>query len=115
MQHMAHVYSRFCSLTICYGSASTFRSLLCVKLLSSLLAEHAQTWLLVCIGTQNVISAAAKAKTVKRIIVTGSIVAIAQPGSKLAGAKITEDDWNTDATLEATAYAYSKVSPDKHA
>ena len=60
-------------------------------------------------GTLNVISAAAKAKTVKRIVVTGSIVSSALPGTKLKGTKITEDDWNEDSTLESMPYAYSKV------
>lgn len=67
------------------------------------------------IGTQNVMSAAANAKTVKRVILTSSIVAMVQPGSTSQGTRISECDWNTHATLQTGAYPYSKVLAEKAA
>jgi nucleoside-diphosphate-sugar epimerase len=66
-------------------------------------------------GTLNVLKAAEKTRTVKRVVMTSSIVAIAPSRNpQRAGYILSESDWNTDATLE-TPYALSKTLAEKAA
>jgi len=53
-----------------------------------------------------VLSSATKAGTVKRVVVTSSVAAIA--GKRPPGHLYTEDDWNLDSTATFESYRYSK-------
>ncbi|MDX2090695.1 MAG: aldehyde reductase [Kofleriaceae bacterium] len=64
-------------------------------------------------GTRNVLAAAAKAPTVRRMIVTSSMAAITdEPDSDRV---LTEDDWNTHSSLTRNPYYYSKVLAERAA
>lgn len=63
-------------------------------------------------GTRAVLGAAARAKTVRRVVMTSSLAAMA---NRAAGTIITDKSWNEDATLETDAYAYSKTVAEKAA
>jgi len=58
-------------------------------------------------GTLNVLRAVDKAGTVKRVVLTSSIAAIATL-AKPAEHVYTEQDWNLEGTLEKEPYRYSK-------
>ncbi|KAJ3039951.1 hypothetical protein HDV00_011617 [Rhizophlyctis rosea] len=64
-------------------------------------------------GTKSVLKAAQNAKTVKRVVITSSTVAIA--GDAQPGHTFTEADWNNIASLSFMPYAYSKVQAEKAA
>jgi nucleoside-diphosphate-sugar epimerase len=72
-------------------------------------------------GTTSVMEAAVKAG-IKRVVVTSSLAAVGPPQawvtdpSKADKEKVfTEDDWNTDSTLEAGPYRLSKTLAEKKA
>jgi len=57
-------------------------------------------------GTKNVLESASKSPSVKRVVLTSSIAAIA--GIRPAGHIFDENDWNLDSTLTGETYRYSK-------
>ncbi|BBD99680.1 hypothetical protein SAMIE_1031810 [Sphingobium amiense] len=65
-------------------------------------------------GTRDILETANRVASVERIVVTGSIIAIADPQSTRDNAR-TEADWNESATLETGAYALSKVLAEREA
>ena len=58
-------------------------------------------------GTLSVMKAAAKAGTVKRVVITSSVAALHGFGQEPA--VYTPDSWNTHSTLETQPYPFSKV------
>ncbi|KAJ3053062.1 hypothetical protein HK097_005136 [Rhizophlyctis rosea] len=64
-------------------------------------------------GTKAILQEAQRAKTVKRVVITSSTVAIT--GEARPGHTFTESDWNTAATLTYQSYGYSKVQAEKAA
>jgi len=59
------------------------------------------------LGTLNVMEAADKAGTVKRVVITSSIAAIGSDAA-IPGKVYTEDDWNMESTIEDEPYCLSK-------
>lgn len=69
-------------------------------------------------GTQNVLETANKVSSVKRVVVTSSCAAIytdAIDCTKAPGGVLTEDIWNTTASLDYQPYSYSKTLAEKKA
>lgn len=69
-------------------------------------------------GTRNVLNAATKAGTVKRVVLTSSCAAIygdAIDVSKMPNQTMTEEQWNTTSSLNHQPYAYSKTLAEKEA
>lgn len=64
-------------------------------------------------GTRNVLQAAARSSSVKRVIVTSSMAAITdEPESDHV---FTEEDWNTRSSLERNPYYFSKTLAERAA
>ena len=69
-------------------------------------------------GTANVLNTASQVSTVKRVVVTSSCAAIytdAIDTMNTPKGEITEDIWNTTASLEYQPYSYSKTLAEKKA
>ncbi|HKK77450.1 MAG TPA: NAD-dependent epimerase/dehydratase family protein [Saprospiraceae bacterium] len=69
-------------------------------------------------GTQNVLETAKKVASVKRVVVTSSCAAIytdAIEAEQAPEGKLTEEMWNTSASLDYQPYSYSKVLAEKKA
>lgn len=69
-------------------------------------------------GTRNVLTEANNTDSVKRVVVTSSIVAIYGDNTdrvKTATGKFTEQDWNDTSSLDHSPYAYSKLLAEKEA
>ena len=69
-------------------------------------------------GTANVLQAANEIPTVKRVVVTSSCAAIytdAIDTVNAPGGQITEDVWNTTASLDYQPYSYSKTRAEQKA
>ena len=69
-------------------------------------------------GTENVLSAANKEESVKRVIVTSSCAAIYTDCIDTVNApegKLTEDVWNETASLDYQPYSYSKTLAERKA
>ena len=69
-------------------------------------------------GTQNVLETAGNTPSVKRVVVTSSCAAIytdAIDSEKAPGGVLTEDVWNTTASLDYQPYSYSKTLAEKKA
>ncbi|EAV45505.1 putative dehydrogenase [Stappia aggregata IAM 12614] len=69
-------------------------------------------------GTGNVLETAARTPGVKRVVVTSSCAAIytdAIDCSKAPGGVLTEDVWNTSASLDYQPYSYSKTLAEQEA
>ena len=69
-------------------------------------------------GTANVLNSAREVSSVKRIVVTSSCAAIytdAIDSVNAPGGQLTEDIWNTTASLEYQPYSYSKTLAEKKA
>lgn len=69
-------------------------------------------------GTENVLESASKTPSVKRVVVTSSCAAIytdAIDCRKAPNGILTEDIWNTTASLEYQPYSYSKTLAEKKA
>ncbi len=67
-------------------------------------------------GTRNVLETANEVESVRRVVLTSSVVAIYSDASDVddtANGIFTEDDWNTSASLDYQAYAYSKTLAEK--
>lgn len=70
------------------------------------------------LGTQNVLESASETPTVKRVVITGSCAAIytdAVDCQLAPNHTLTEEIWNTTASLEYQPYAYSKTLAEKKA
>lgn len=69
-------------------------------------------------GTANVLNSAKKTASVKRVVVTSSCAAIytdALDTQNAPNGKITEDIWNTTASVKYQPYSYSKTLAEKKA
>lgn len=69
-------------------------------------------------GTRSVLETAARTASVKRVVVTSSCAAIytdAVDCLKAPGGKLTEEVWNTTASLEYQPYSYSKTLAEQEA
>tara|TARA_B110000046_G_C13012381_1_gene407256 strand:- start:1163 stop:2221 length:1059 start_codon:yes stop_codon:yes gene_type:complete len=69
-------------------------------------------------GTQNVLNAATKFGSVKRVVVTSSCAAIygdAKDILSMPNQTMTEDAWNTTSSLDHQPYSYSKTLAEKEA
>lgn len=69
-------------------------------------------------GTENVLEQANKTESVKRVVLTSSCAAIysdAIETEEAPGGKLTEDMWNTTASLDYQPYSYSKTLAEKRA
>lgn len=69
-------------------------------------------------GTENVLEQANKTESVKRVVLTSSCAAIytdAVDTEKAPGGKITEEIWNTTASLDYQPYSFSKTQAEKRA
>lgn len=69
-------------------------------------------------GTSNVLEQANKTQSVKRVVLTSSCAAIytdAVDTENAPGGKITEEIWNTTASLDYQPYSYSKTLAEKKA
>jgi len=66
-------------------------------------------------GTVNVLKSVDRAGTVKRVVLTSSVAAVAGKSKMKDGYFFTEQDWNTDGTIETEAYRYSKYVAEKAA
>ena len=69
-------------------------------------------------GTENVLNSAKEVSSVKRVIVTSSCAAIytdAIDSVNAPGGKLTEDIWNTTASLDYQPYSLSKTLAEKKA
>ncbi|HXG28569.1 MAG TPA: NAD-dependent epimerase/dehydratase family protein, partial [Nevskiales bacterium] len=67
-------------------------------------------------GTRNVLEAANRNESVKRVVLTSSVVAIygdAQDIRQTQDGVFTEDYWNTTSSLDHQPYNYSKVAAEK--
>jgi dihydroflavonol-4-reductase len=66
-------------------------------------------------GTLNVLHAAARSRSVKRVVVTSSCAAIAWQATPPDDKVWTEADWNEDSTLENAPYRLSKTLAERAA
>ena len=69
-------------------------------------------------GTRNILETANNTKTVERLVLTSSIVAImgdAIDAKNIPGGVFTEDVWNTTSNLDHQPYPYSKTLAEKEA
>jgi nucleoside-diphosphate-sugar epimerase len=67
-------------------------------------------------GTRNVLEAASRVASVKRVVLTSSVVSIygdAQDMQQVKGGIYTEAEWNTTSSLGHQPYSYSKVAAEK--
>jgi nucleoside-diphosphate-sugar epimerase len=67
-------------------------------------------------GTRNVLGAVDKIKTVKRVVLTSSVVAIYGDAADMLTAEngiFTEQNWNTTSSRKHQPYAYSKTQAEK--
>lgn len=95
---------------VVYHTASPF--VMAVKDAKKDLIEPAEN------GTANVLNSAKATPSVKRVVVTSSCAAIYTDASDCAAApngKLTENVWNTTASLEYQPYSYSKTLAEKKA
>ena len=69
-------------------------------------------------GTRNVLSAVDRAPSVKRVVLTSSMVAIygdAEEAERVPGGVFTEQHWNTTSSPEHQPYSYSKTVAEREA
>ncbi len=69
-------------------------------------------------GTRNVLKQANKTPSVKRVVVTSSCAAIytdAKETQQAPGGRLTEEVWNTTASLDYQPYSYSKTLAEREA
>lgn len=69
-------------------------------------------------GTRNVLEAANRTDTVRRVVLTSSCAAIYGDNADVAkapGGRVDESIWNTSSSLEHNAYSYSKTLAEKAA
>jgi dihydroflavonol-4-reductase len=66
-------------------------------------------------GTLNLLKSAAKASTIRRVVITSSAASIYDPLDVKAGKVFTEADWNNTSSLTHNAYWFSKVAAERAA
>jgi nucleoside-diphosphate-sugar epimerase len=67
-------------------------------------------------GTRNVLASVNDTDSVKRVVLTSSVVAICGDNIDMRGKdQFTEDDWNTTSTLNHQPYPYSKTVAEREA
>ncbi|MCW2787596.1 MAG: dependent epimerase/dehydratase family protein [Marmoricola sp.] len=67
-------------------------------------------------GTRNVLASVNDTESVKRVVLTSSVVAIYGDSIDMRGKdRFTEDDWNTTSTAKHQEYAYSKTVAEREA
>jgi nucleoside-diphosphate-sugar epimerase len=67
-------------------------------------------------GTKNVLTSVDATPSVKRVVLTSSVVAIYGDAIEMRGRKtFTEADWNTTSSLEHQPYSYSKTVAEREA
>eukprot|EP00741_Cyanophora_paradoxa_P010616 tig00020537_g10260.t1 len=67
-------------------------------------------------GTRNVLSAASKSRSVKRVVVTSSFAAVCGgPGERGEGHRYSEEDWNLTSTKANNPYSLSKKLAEEEA
>ncbi len=66
-------------------------------------------------GTRNVLESCNKVGSVKRVVLTSSVVAVYGDNADAAGQTLTEADWNTTSTAEHQPYPASKTAAEKAA
>lgn len=67
-------------------------------------------------GTRNVLNAANRCKSLKRVVLTSSVVSIYGDATEIKGKKeFTEHDWNITSTANHNPYPYSKVIAEREA
>lgn len=67
-------------------------------------------------GTRNVLASVNEVDSVKRVVLTSSVVAIYGDNIEMRGKdQFTEEDWNTTSTLDHQPYPYSKTVAEREA
>jgi len=69
-------------------------------------------------GTRNVLNTVSKTETVKRVVLTSSVVAIYSDAIETLNqqhGKFSEADWNTTSSIDHQPYSYSKTLAEKEA
>ncbi len=67
-------------------------------------------------GTRNVLASVNDTESVKRVVLTSSVVAIHGDNIDMRGKdQFTEDDWNTTSTVDHQPYPYSKTVAEREA
>ena len=67
-------------------------------------------------GTRNVLNAANRCETLKRVVLTSSVAAVYSDGTDMKGKRaFTETDWNTASSVDHNPYQYSKVAAEREA
>ena len=66
-------------------------------------------------GTLNVLDAVEQTPSVKRVVLTSSVVAMLGDNQECAAGAIDESSWNDSSSLDHLPYAYSKVSAERAA
>lgn len=66
-------------------------------------------------GTRNVLESCNRCETVKRVVLTSSVVAVYGDNADAQGRTLTESDWNTSSSATHQPYPASKVAAEKAA
>ncbi|MCX6398800.1 MAG: NAD-dependent epimerase/dehydratase family protein [Propionibacteriales bacterium] len=66
-------------------------------------------------GTRNVLASVNATDSVKRVVLTSSVVALHGDNADVKGRPVTEADWNTTSSLTHQPYPYSKTVAEKDA
>ncbi|MCK0152873.1 aldehyde reductase [Alcanivorax sp. S6407] len=67
-------------------------------------------------GTRNVLNAANRCETLKRVVLTSSVASVYGDGTDMKGkSAFTEADWNTTSSVDHNPYQFSKVAAEREA
>ena len=67
-------------------------------------------------GTRNVLNAANRCETLKRVVLTSSVASVYGDATDMKGkSAFTEADWNTTSSVDHNPYQYSKVAAEREA
>ncbi len=67
-------------------------------------------------GTRNVLNAANRCDTLKRVVLTSSVASVYGDATDMKGkSAFTEADWNTTSSVDHNPYQYSKVAAEREA
>ncbi len=67
-------------------------------------------------GTRNVLNAANRCDTLKRVVLTSSVASVYGDATDMKGKRaFTEADWNTTSSVDHNPYQYSKVAAEREA
>lgn len=67
-------------------------------------------------GTRNVLNAANRCSSLKRVVLTSSVASVYGDGTDMKGKKaFTEKDWNTTSSVDHNPYQFSKVAAEREA